>query len=206
MSYVIETFYPKNIEHAKDICLTPDQNDPNKFVKETEFFVDFMKSKGYLDPDMKVADFGCGVGRVAKKIVDDIGCSVTGFDISFPMLACAIQYVKNSKFTATLYSKEKNPVGFDESFDTVFASLVLQHSPHPKDDIQYIRSIMKYGAYFVLVNEPHRYVPTGVDGNGFVKWTDDGIDILGEVEKNFNFIGEYDYYTRKDKCLSVWQK
>ena len=65
---------------------------------------------------------------------------------------------------------------------------------------------MTNDATLVLVNEPYRLVPTGMDKDRFVEWKDDTIDIAQEVSMEFDLIDSYDYYNRTDKCLSLWKK
>lgn len=204
MNYIKEIFDPVNEQHAKDICLSPDPNDPKKFQKETNFFIDFLSKNGYVSPDKNIADFGCGVGRVSKQLIEQLNCSVVGFDISKKMIHAAINYVENDNFDFYHYGMNvENKCKL--KFDTVIASLVLQHSEHPIYDINFINDIMKPNGIFVLVNEKERFVPTEIV-RGAVKWHDDGIVIVDEVSKVFDIVGEYNYYTRPDKCLTVWRK
>lgn len=204
MTYIKEIFDPVNIEHAKDICLSPDSHDIKKFEKETNFLIKFLKDNSYATPEKDIADFGCGVGRVSKQLIEQLNCKVVGFDISKKMLHMAINYIENDDFDFFHYG-----IGVENKcklkFDTVIASLVLQHSEHPIYDINFINSVLKTDGIFVLVNEKERYVPVEVV-NGAVRWHDDGIKIVDEVSKVFDLVGEYNYYTRPDKCLTVWRK
>ena len=202
--YIKEVFNSETLEQAKNTCLTFDASDPNKFENETRFLVDFLKQYELLNKDSLVLDYGCGVGRVSKMIIDDIGCRIAGVDISESMLQFATQYVNNENFLPLLYTKELSNNA--PKFDLVIASLVLQHTEDPIESIKFIKDILKEGGTFVLVNEGTRYVPTNVDSNGYVVWHDDGINILEEVGKQFNLVGQYQYYTRTDYPLSVWKK
>ena len=203
--YIKEVFNPTSLQHAKDICLTPDSSDPNKFENETRFLIDFLKEHQLISTESLVLDYGCGVGRVSKKIIDDIGCRIAGVDISESMLQLATQYISNEKFLPIHYTKDLSPHTAPK-FDLVIASLVLQHAENPIESIQFIKDILKDGGIFVLVNEGTRYVPTKLDSNNYVIWHDDGINILEEVDKQFNLVGQYQYYTRTEYPLSVWKK
>jgi 2-polyprenyl-3-methyl-5-hydroxy-6-metoxy-1,4-benzoquinol methylase len=204
MNYIKEIFDPVNEQHAKDICLSPDRNDPKKFQRETDFLIKFLHDNGYATPEKDIADFGCGVGRVSKQLIEQLKCKVVGFDISKKMIHAAINYIENDDFDFYHYGVNvENKCKI--KFDTVIASLVLQHSEHPIYDINFIDSIMKPNGVLVLVNEKERYVPTEIV-DGAVKWHDDGIVIVDEVSKVFDLVGEYNYYTRPDKCLTVWRK
>jgi SAM-dependent methyltransferase len=205
MAYLKEAFYPKSLEHAKDICLTPDGRVPQKFTKETMFLLDFLLKENLANNYSKVADFGCGVGRMSKALIQRLGCPVTGFDISEPMLGWANEFVLSRIFTPVVYSKGFVPTE-DMRYDLVMALFVLQHSEHPIEDIQFIHSILNKGGKFVLMNEEKRFVPSGIDETRNIIWNDDGINIEEEVSKKFKFIGRYDYINRYDKKLTVWEK
>ena len=204
MSYLKEAFYPNDIESAKDICIIPDPKKPNKFNEETHFLIKFLNSRGLLHKRPKVLDFGCGVGRISKDLVD-LGCEVVGMDFSIPMLMAAINYVDNKYFTP-LINTPVLPFVIKPEFDLVICSFVLQHTEDPVKEIKFIKSVMKGDATLVLVNEPYRLVPTGMDENRFVIWEDDKIDIDQKASEQFNLIGRFDYYNRTDKCLSLWKK
>ena len=205
MEYLKQVFYPKSLEHAKDICLTPDGRVPQKFTKETMFLLDFILKENLANNYSKVADFGCGVGRMSKALIQRLGCPVTGFDISEPMLGWANEFVLSRIFTPVVYSKEMEKTE-DMNFDLVMAIFVLQHSEHPIEDIQFIHSILNKGGKFILMNEEKRFIPTGMDETRNVVWSDDGINVEEEVSKKFKFIGRYDYINRYDKKLTVWEK
>lgn len=205
MTYLKEAFYPTSLEHAKNICLTPDGRVPQKFTKETLYLLDFILKENLATNYTTVADFGCGVGRMSKALIQRLGCPVTGFDISEPMLGWANEFVLSRIFKPVLYSKDFVPTE-DMKFDLVLSIFVLQHSEHPIHDINFIHSILNKGGKFILMNEEKRFVPTGFDETRNVVWNDDGINVEEEVGKLFKFVGRYDYINRYDKKLTVWEK
>jgi 2-polyprenyl-3-methyl-5-hydroxy-6-metoxy-1,4-benzoquinol methylase len=204
-TYFKEVFNPHSIEHAKEICLTSDLIDDNKFENETKYLIDFLKGQDLIKSTTKVVDFGCGVGRISKALIRDIGCEVVGFDISENMLKYATEYVNDDKFIPVIYDKNMTTIG-KPKFDLTIASLVLQHSEHPIHDIKVIKDVLNTSGTLVLINEPNRYVPIGVNSDGYVVWEDDKIDILQEVSKHFKLVGKYPYYNRDDYPLTVWRK
>ena len=204
MNYISQIFTPTSLEHAKNICLTPDQNDPNKFVLETNFFINFLKENKLVLQETNVADFGCGMGRVSKQLIEQIGCNVVGFDISYPMLLAAKHYISSDKFVIKKYNKNIKEY-YTEQFDVVISSFVLQHSEHPELDINFIKNSLKADGVFILINEAKRFVPVDIEQNNVV-WHDDGIVIKDIVSKYFTCTGEYSYYKRPDKCMSIWSK
>jgi SAM-dependent methyltransferase len=180
MNYISQIFTPTSLEHSKNICLTPDKNDPNKFVTETNFFIDFLKNNNYVSSSTNVADFGCGMGRISKQLIDQIGCNVTGFDISYPMLLTAKNYVDSDKFITKKYSKNTKE-NYNKQFDVIICLFVLQHSEHPEFDIDFIKKSLKDDGVFILVNEDKRYVPVDIKNN-MVVWHDDKIIIKDLVK------------------------
>lgn len=201
IKYRKELFDPEDLEHGKRIVLTPEKDEDleKKFKEETDFLINFIKVNCTIEPHFEVLDFGCGMGRLSKPLIETFGCEVLGIDISQKMLDLAETYCNSDRFyTATVLNE-------DETIDFAIASLVLQHVEHPKKEIARIYKAMKPGATLLLFNEFHRLLPTGVDENRYIKWEDDGISIQGLVAAIFKFQGYYDYMGRGN-FLSIWTK
>lgn len=204
MNYIKQVFDAIDLEVAKNICLSKDIRYPNKFEEETQFLINFIKEKKIINSKTRVADFGCGVGRISKEIIETFNCKVVGFDISTHMLRLADQYVENlDHFKAQKYTKDF--VWDKNKFDLFLASFVLQHSQHPKEDIDFIYNNLNDNGVLVLVNEPERLLPVDVK-DGYAVWYDDKINITELVSKKFKNLGYFDYYKRDIKCLSLWGK
>lgn len=201
--YLKEAFNPSTIEEAKNICISPSKNNPGKFEKETVFTINFLVDERLVFNDSSVLDFGCGVGRLSKAVISRLGCRVDGFDISQSMLERANEFVLSKNFKPVLYTKGME---YEGRFDVALSFFVLQHSEHPIEDIEFIHSILKDSGKLVLMNEPKRFVPVSMDMNRFVQWEDDGIDIEAEVSKKFRLMERYQYMSRTDKMLMVWEK
>lgn len=198
-TYYSRVFDPLTLEQAKRVVLTIDPSHPNKFKDETQFMMDFIVHHKLITVHNKVLDFGCGMGRLSKELIEQIGCEVIGVDQSIHMQMHAINYVDNIKFdTCTEYNKS--------DIDVVIACLVLQHVEFPHLEIERIFNSLKNNGIVILVNESVRYVPSGVDNNGFVKWIDDGINIQSIMMEKFRCVGTYDYPNTSTQPLSVWVK
>jgi len=122
-----------------------------------------------LDANSRLLDFGCGIGRVAKALIERYRCSVVGIDISAQMRELAVGYVNSDRFAV------REPEDLDRMIEEGFratgayACWVLQHCLAPRQDIRRIRSALVPGALFFVLNSTKRCVPTdrgwGTDGN-----------------------------------------
>ena len=179
MAYVREVFNPATLADAKNIVLSDDPNNPNKFITETNQLVNVLLDTWLIVENTLVLDFGCGMGRISKQLVDRANCSIIGLDQSEVMLSYAVHYVNNSKFTAV---QQYNEI---DSIDIALSILVLQHVEHPLEAIQNIYNVIKPGGYFILVNEPFRLVPSDLTDDGWIVWNDDKVDIYSLVASKF---------------------
>jgi len=209
MNYLKEAFYPRDIGHAKEICLSPEYGISNKFEKETEATINTLVSNLYVHNDSNVLDFGCGVGRLSKGLIERLGCSVVGVDFSEPMLQAASEYVYSKKFTPLPSPvSDQNKLELINKFDTALAVYVLQHSPTPHEDVQFIYDSLTNDGKFIFVNEKKRFIPVGIDriNSGLIYWDDDGIDVEKIVFDKFNLIAEHLYPRRFDVKIMVFEK
>jgi ubiquinone/menaquinone biosynthesis C-methylase UbiE len=182
MKYNPNLFTPLDLNHAKDIVITPDPVDPNKFENFTNEAIKIIINANIINETSCVVDFGCGMGRMSKAIVDTFNCEVIGVDINLPMLKLATMYVNNPNKFVTCNSIDK-----DDSIDVCLAMFVIQHVLDPKLEIKKIADILKPNGYLVLLNEPNvRLVPGGQAEDSSIIWFTDGFDIYPEVEKYFN--------------------
>ena len=209
MNYVKEAFYPRDIGHAKEICLSPDSRIPNKFEKETELTIETLVSNVYAHNNSVVLDFGCGVGRLSKGLIQRLGCDVVGVDFSEPMLHTASEYVMSRKFMPLL-SPITDTIKLDlkNKFDLALAVYVLQHSPTPNEDIQFIYDSLTNDGKFIFTNENIRFIPVGVDSvnSGLIYWDDDGVDIIKIILDKFNLVKKHPYPKRFDIEIMVFEK
>jgi ubiquinone/menaquinone biosynthesis C-methylase UbiE len=190
MPYIKEVFDVTTFAQAKNTVLTDDPSNPNKFENETNFLIDTIAKQNIMNPQSIVLDFGCGMGRVSKKLIEKFDCEVIGVDISNSMMQFANIYVsKPRKF------KTMNSYNIPNSIDVCVSTFVLQHVQDPKTEIELICSNLKPGGYLVLVNEHKRFVPGDVDTNRYVVWQDDGFNIFGEIESRLKKVSSVQYMT-----------
>ena len=147
-----------------------------------------------------VVDFGCGMGRVSKNIINTFDCKVLGFDISESMKTFATLYVSSPKKFKTI-----SEMPADISIDVCLAIFVLQHVENPQQDIENIVKTLKPNGYLVLVNEDNRFVPSDVDTEGFVIWNNDNFNVVGEIEKHLTKVKEIPYIN-PEKNIVIYRK
>lgn len=195
-NYFDIVFSPLTLEQAKQVVLTSDPTNPNKFNDETRILVNCIIKNTLISSTHKVLDFGCGMGRVSKELINQVGCEVIGLDQSIHMQLHAIDYVDNSAFdTCTTYNKS--------DIDVVLSILVLQHVQYPTLEIHKIYDMLVETGILITLNEPIRYVPIGVDQHGFVVWNDDGEDIDKIISSLFRLEREIPLL---NNVLKVWTK
>jgi ubiquinone/menaquinone biosynthesis C-methylase UbiE len=202
MTYIKEIFDVQTFDQARHVVLTSDPNNPNKFEEETNFLVKTIVNENLIDENSTVLDFGCGMGRVSKELIQKIKCKVIGVDISESMLIFAKLYVASiNKFVPTFKYNQK------ETIDLCISAFVLQHVENPKKEIKNIYDVLKLNGYFILVNEKTRYVPSDINpsDNGII-WKDDNFDIFSECEKYFQKIKTVSYMNKKNQEIIFYRK
>lgn len=187
MAYVKQAFDVTSLSDAMNVVLTSEQGKPDKFYNETQFLIDLLAKQNIITSESLVLDFGCGMGRVSKKLIEEFQCSVIGVDISDSMLSFAKVYTNDDRFNPF------NSYTSKETIDVCISTFVLQHTENPLYEIENICNVLKPGGYFVLVNEPYRLVPIDVDRNRFVIWNDDKFDVFGEVSSRLKKISSVQY-------------
>lgn len=200
MKYFSRVFDVETFPQAKHVVLTSDPDNPEKFQQETDFLINQLKRINIITATSQILDFGCGMGRVAKSLIEEFQCSVTGMDISESMKRFATLYVCQPKLFTT-----SDVFPTEQSIDVALAILVLQHTENPSKEIAGIFKSLKPNGYFVLLNEANRLVPSGVDIHGFVTWQDDGFDVRSEVLRYAKPIQTLPYIN-SDKYIEIYQK
>lgn len=190
MKYLSEIFEAESFEAAKDCVLTPDPKDPNKFHDQTEFLINTLANLEIINSNKVVLDFGVGMGRVSKRLIEKFDCQVIGCDISINMLKFATMYVNNtSKFVTCNKLAVKNIV------NVIISTFVLQHVENPEIEINHLIDILTPGGYIVLLDNPlARFVPVSFDpSDKYVNWHDDGYKIAEKFDKHLSRYKEIPY-------------
>ncbi len=110
--------------------------------REVDAFLEEARVVGALPPVNDVLDFGCGVGRLSKALAMRFP-TVTGLDVSEPMIELARRLVTSNHPNATFQVSASERLPFDsDAFDLLLTNVVLQHLP-PKLALNYVREFLR---------------------------------------------------------------
>lgn len=93
--YNTAVFDVETPDQAKvSILQAPDAEKADRHWRvETLWFADFIAHFCNLSSNSRVLDFGCGIGGLAKGLIDCVNCNVVGVDISEGTLRLVSDYV-----------------------------------------------------------------------------------------------------------------
>ena len=159
--YYKDMFKVRDLQEAKAIILTEEQQGGDyqeRWDRETEYMQGLF-AEGLGDLNGKtILDFGCGIGRLSKALLQQYDCHVLGVDISPDMRRLAQDYVADDRFSVLSYEMFCQLGGTGRlQVDCGLAVYVLQHVYDPAHDIQLLQQVVK-DRLFVL-NLQHRAVP-----------------------------------------------
>ena len=182
LTYNANIFDVRNIEEARQIILTGEGSTTDeRWKSETPYLADAIHQALRITPETILIDYGCGIGRMAKELIQRHGCRVIGVDISDNMRALAPSYVQSNRFFACSPEMLDTLVARNFVADAAISIWVLQHCLKPAEDIERIhRALVPGGGLFVL-NNLYRAVPTREQ-----PWANDGLDIKALVRERFS--------------------
>jgi len=162
-------------EQAKRIILTADgTTTEHRWATETPYLTELLTRAMPLTEQSLVLDYGCGIGRMARALIDRHGCRVIGVDISPSMRALAVGYVDSDRFLACPPEMLDELIVRGLACDAALSVWVLQHCPKLGEDIVRIARALRPAGHLFVVNQHYRAVPT-VEHD----WFNDGLDVLG---------------------------
>lgn len=184
--YNPKIFEQENIENAKKIILTKEDNLETKerWETETPFLVDEIIKKLQLNKNMTILDYGCGIGRIAKELILKTSCKVIGVDISESMRKMAVEYVDNKNFKVLSPNDFEINIKNGERLDGAYSIWVLQHCLDPRLDVDMIKKSLKKDTIFYVLNNKMSAVPTNKG------WKNNGINIHNLLKLKFEEIEE----------------
>lgn len=168
---------------ARAIILTdegPGADTDTRWARETPYLMELLRATmgqgpRALGPESLVLDYGCGIGRMAKAMIEAFGCHVLGVDISPRMRALAEAHVGSPRFQAVAPEMLARLARSGLRVDAAIAVWVLQHCLAPADDIGLIRAALAPGGRCFVLNMKGRAVPAV--GEGRFLWVADGQDV-----------------------------
>ena len=184
-------FKPSGFEEGKHSVV----GDCNGFTMqqrwdaETPVFADAILSQ--LKDGIHILDYGCGVGRLAKAVIDkNQSVTLVGLDASAAMMKQATEYVNNSRFF-TASAEKLLSYG---KFDLVYCVYVLQHCPsiELREVLWRIYSNLKDDGVFVYCSSDYR-MAIRYDNGGFFDDRFLGVNLQEEISRFF--IYEKDLFT-----------
>jgi SAM-dependent methyltransferase len=165
-----------SLDHAKRVILCQDavHSTDQRWKVETRWLVD--KIADWMPPKgITCLDYGCGVGRVSKPLIEEREWSVMGVDISPAMRGMAVDYVRSARFLCCSPGALDAMLPFGVAFDCAIVCWTLQHCERPEEDIDRIRRAVKPGGRIIVLGSIHRFVP-GRQGADLV-WQNDSIEV-----------------------------
>jgi SAM-dependent methyltransferase len=163
---------------ARRIILTPDgRSTAERWATETPGLAALSGAVLSLSAASLVLDYGCGIGRMSKALIERFGCRVVGVDISPKMRELAPAYVQSDQFE--VISREEL-LAREVSFDAALAIWVLQHCHRPETDCEIIRRKLSNGGRLLVVNNHFRAVPVTER-----PWANDGFDVAAHLRTVF---------------------
>jgi cyclopropane fatty-acyl-phospholipid synthase-like methyltransferase len=172
---------------AKAIIVTAEggETTDERWARETPYLIDLIGRALQPSPTMTILDFGCGIGRLSKAMIERFGCRAIGVDISADMRRLAAEYVAAPGFTALSPEDLSAAVEGGLVVDGAIFIWVLQHCLAPAIDIERVASILRPGGRVFVANNTHRAVPTIQK-----RWADDGVDVAALLRQRFNVLEE----------------
>lgn len=166
-----------------------------RYREETPVFAEkiyeLCRSITFLNPgeNYMILDYGCGVGRIAKALIEKSRCYVYGVDDSFEMRELAQRNIKSKDFVA-LKPQDITMQNIGAPFDLCYLVYVLQHVPaiEIREILQRIHYHLKDGGILFYCSSDYR-MAIRFDGKGFHDDRYLGVNLREELSRYFDLVG-----------------
>ena len=160
--YWPEKFSVSDLAEAKDLILTAQGGltSEERWARETVPQIAFLREQFAIDEHSVVLDFGAGIGRVAKELIDQTGCCVIGVDISASMRTLSQAYCDSPNYLACSLKGLKSLLSNGLRVDFAYSVWVLQHSVDPWGDIKLLFDSLASGGGLYVLNLAYSVLPT----------------------------------------------
>jgi SAM-dependent methyltransferase len=151
-------------------------------LREVEFISDALR----LGPGAEILDIACGYGRHAIELVQR-GYSVTGLDLSLPLLLRAADEAKRRALSVNFVHADMREMAFEKQFDGAYSMLTSFGYFDEDTNLRVAERIgraLKPGARFLLDVVNRDYVVSDLPVR--VWWEGTGCVVLEEVDFNFH--------------------
>ena len=177
-------FDVSNLEEAMRIILTSEAgfSPRERWEQETPLMGEMLAKRLSPSSNQTVIDYGSGVGRLAKQLIERTGCNVIGVDISRSMRVLSHMYCESDCYFSCSKNSLQTLIKGGLRANAAFSVWVLQHAENPERDIDLIYDALADDANFLVVNLNSRCLPTDQG------WQDDGINVKQLIEHRFQVI------------------
>jgi 2-polyprenyl-3-methyl-5-hydroxy-6-metoxy-1,4-benzoquinol methylase len=125
------------------------------FEKENQGFVDLFREYFPEFTEGHILDMGCGPGDIPVRIAQALpSCRITGVDASEPMIALAVETVKQAGLADRIAFRCERfqKVSLLEPFDASISNSLLHHVPNPLQFWYRLRQLVKAGSPVLVMD------------------------------------------------------
>lgn len=154
--YFPDIFVQPELEQARRIILTPEAglSTDERWQMETDWLMQHL-----LLPDGIIVDYGCGVGRVAQRLVNP----VIGVDASATMRMLASQQLVDRHFITMSPFMLQQAVAAGLRVAGIITIWTLQHVLELTDAVQLMYNALQPGGVLWSLDRDERMIPALVD-------------------------------------------
>lgn len=174
-------FFPKywasdSVEQSRHIVLDYEAYDfESRWANETKFTMELISRYTNINSNSTVLDYGSGVGRLSKAIVERFDCHVDGYEPAEDLRKHSVEYVNNSKFST---------VSDPKSYDLIVCAWVALLI-HDLDELYELFSSLLNPEGKVLVIDYNHQLLTD-DGVEYTRVTNNAVK--SKLEQHFNIV------------------